>query len=82
MKKVEIERLYEALALAQPGTEKYQNILSNIVTLTELDESKVHGVSKDMLLKVAAQVGTVVLMLNFEKLNIFTTKAGPFAPKV
>lgn len=79
-----IENLYRELNVHD--AEEYDNITNQIVKLTELQNklqlSKSWRPSPDALVSAVASITGVVLILNFEKLGIVTSKAMGFVGKM
>lgn len=75
----EIERLANHLASMLPGDKEYAKIAENLKVLCEAREKKNDRViSSEMLLTVAANIVGILIVLNFEKTGIITSKAFGF----
>ena len=72
----EIERLVEALKSEQPGSEEYLKISTNIRDLCEARERK-NPLQMDVntLVAVGANILGLVIILNFERTGVITSKA-------
>lgn len=72
----EIERLTIQLGDMSPLSDDYSKILKLITELTEARSKKnERAVSTDVLLTIGANVIGMLLVLNYEKLNVISTKA-------
>lgn len=72
----EIERLTRQLADMQPLSDDYSKILKLISELTEARSKKNESaVSTDVLLTIGANIVGMLLVLNYERLNVISTKA-------
>lgn len=72
----EIERLTRQLADLQPLSDDYSKILKLISELTEARSKKnERAVSTDVLLTIGANIVGMLLVLNYERLNVISTKA-------
>jgi prefoldin subunit 5 len=72
----EVERLTRQLADIQPLSDDYSKILKLITELTEARSKKnERAVSTDVLLTVGANIVGILLVLNYERLNVISTKA-------
>lgn len=74
-----INNLYSELAGHDANTEEYDSITDQIVKLMELQNklqtSKSWKPSPDAMIGAASSILGIVLILNYEKLGIVTTKA-------
>lgn len=62
---------------------EYKTVLKRVNELNALLESnKPERPSPDALVKAAALVGTTLIIVAFEKSNVWTTKAGSFLTKM
>ena len=78
----EIERLTNQLSNMSPVDQDYKPIVENIKTLCEAREKKNDRVlSKEVLFTAGVNILTVLLVLNFEKTGIVTSKAFSFLTK-
>lgn len=72
----EIERLIEALSLLDPSSEQYLKVSDNLRALCEAREKKNPlQVNLDAIIAVSANILGLIIVLNFEKTNVITTKA-------
>ena len=72
----EIDRIISKLEETEPTEENYAIIAKNLLALHEANALNARAkVSPDVLLAVAANIGGILLILNYEKLGIITTKA-------
>jgi hypothetical protein len=72
----EIERVISKLEKIEPHEENYEKIVRNLQVLYEAKATNAKAkVSPDVLLAVVANIGGILLILNYEKLGIITTKA-------
>jgi hypothetical protein len=72
----EIERLILELKNEKPDSEPYVKIVDNLKVLCEAREKKNPlQMNADTLLAIGANVIGLVIVLNFEKANIITSKA-------
>lgn len=72
----EIERLAAKLGTISPLDEDYATILNRLSLLTKARaERNERAISIDTVLTVAANIAGMLLVLNYEKLNVISTKA-------
>lgn len=72
----EIERLTVKLADISPLSDDYSTIVKLITQLTEARAQKnERAVSMDTILTIAANITGMLLVLNYERLNVISTKA-------
>lgn len=72
----EIERLTRQLADISPLSDDYSKILKLISELTEARSKKnERAVSTDVILTIGANIIGMLLVLNYERLNVISTKA-------
>lgn len=82
---VEIENLMDQLILIDPASDDYAVIADNLKRLLDIKAqklSKVRGVSKDTLARLAVIIFEIGLITNYEKFDVITTKALGLIPKV
>lgn len=80
-----IDNLISALKGFDEDTEQYGESVKQLKTLMELrsaDRRDRKPVSSDQLLAVAANVLGILAILNHERVNVITTKALGFVPKI
>lgn len=72
----EIERLTALLGTVNPVSEDYATIVNRLATLTKARaERNERAISMDALLTVGANILGMLLVLNYEKLNVISSKA-------
>lgn len=81
--KSEIDRLYEKLAIATPGSDTYNDLLKAIERHHAMKaEDSPKRVSRDAVLTGALQFLTVIAVVAYEQKHVWTTKAiGIFGKK-
>ena len=73
---IEIERLVKTLSNLEPSEEEYETVAKNLQKLTEARERKNdRTISNDTLVAVTVNIITMLLILNYEKTGVITTKA-------
>lgn len=79
-----IQRLLNALADQEPGSEEFDSILDQITKLHALkpEKSVRKPVSYDTILLVVSNLLGIGMVINHERLNVITTKALGFVKKV
>ena len=70
-----IDVLFEHLAGADPESDKYGKIVENISRLQKLKEGSKKTVSPDMLVAVGCNLLGLVLVMDYERLNVIASKA-------
>ena len=70
-----IDELFEYLAGADHESDEYGKIVENISRLQKLKEGSKKTVSPDALVAVGGNLLGLVLVMNYERLNIITSKA-------
>lgn len=73
----EIDRLHETLKNLPPASEEYNRVSDQVVKLRKL-QSEVNSkkrVSPDAVAAALTNLTGIMLVLNYEKFNIITTKA-------
>lgn len=72
----EIERLTRQLADISPLSDDYKTILDRLSMLTKARaEKNERAVSTDVILTIGANIIGMLLVLNYERLNVISTKA-------
>ena len=72
----EIKRLVELLSIIDPAHEDYPKISAQLKVLCEAREKKDPStISRETVLAIAANLIGLVLILNFERTGVITTKA-------
>ncbi len=71
----------EEMASEHSDTEKYSRMVENLDKLCGLDKNS-NYVDVNTVLTVAGSLAGIVLILKYEKLDIITTKALGFIPKL
>lgn len=68
----------EKLSLAQPGTEEYDVLAEQLAKLYEIQNNARKNkdkISKDTLLIAGANLAGILTIVNYERLNVVTSKA-------
>lgn len=76
-----IDSLTMSISLEDPTSENYKLMTENLKTLEEA-KSKEDVVSKDATIGVMSNVGLALLILNYEKIGVITSKAFQLITKV
>lgn len=76
-----IDSLTMSISLEDPTSENYKLMTENLKTLEEA-KSKEDRVSKDATIGVISNVGLALLILNYEKIGVITSKAFQLITKV
>lgn len=76
-----IDSLTMSISLEDPTSENYKLMTENLKTLEEA-KSKEEVVSKDAMIGVMSNIGLALLILNYEKLGVITSKAFSLITKV
>jgi hypothetical protein len=72
----EIARLVDLLKGTDPTSKDYETIVDNLRALCEAREKKnERAISYEMLIGVGANLLGLLIVLNFEKANVITSKA-------
>lgn len=72
----EITRAEKQLALLIPGTDGYKVVMDDMQTLISIKSTKRSGrVSNDTIAIITANLVGIVLILNYEKLDVVSSKA-------
>ncbi len=78
----EVDRLLLELKEEEPDSDRYKEISKNVETLCNARAQKnANGISVDTILAVSANLAGLLLILNFERTNILTSKAIGFVLK-
>lgn len=79
-----IDKLHNELIVLNSSTEEYAKIADQLVKLYNLKDATVRSqkVSADVLATIAANLGTALLVLNFERAGVVTSKAFSFVGKL
>ena len=79
----EIDDAVEVLSMLKKWTPEYTKVSSNIETLMKAQsyDGKRQVIKWDTLLTVGGNLAGIILILNYEKLDIITTKAIGFVLK-
>jgi hypothetical protein len=79
----EINSILEEMASEQPDTDKYSREADNLEKVCRA-KSYEHNSPIDIntIITAAASLGGIVLILNYEKLGVVTSKALSFIPKL
>lgn len=70
----EKQRVYELLKKADPTTKEYRELLELYERLNKLDPRR-EPIKKDTYANIAANLLGIGLILNYERLNVISTKA-------
>ena len=76
-----IDSLTMSIGLEDPASENYKKMTENLKTLEEA-KSKEDVVSKDAMIGVMSNMGLALLILNYEKIGVITSKAFQLITKV
>lgn len=76
-----IDSLTMSIGLEDPTSEDYKLMTENLKTLEEA-KSKEDGVSKDTMISVMSNIALALLILNYEKIGVITSKAFQLITKV
>ena len=76
-----IDSLTMSIGLEDPASEDYKKMTENLKTLEEA-KSKEDGVSKDTMIGVLSNMALALLILNYEKIGVITSKAFQLITKV
>lgn len=76
-----IDSLTMSIGLEDPTSEDYKLMIENLKTLEEA-KSKEDVVSKDSMIGVLSNIGLALLILNYEKIGVITSKAFQLITKV
>lgn len=78
-----INRVLLAMQEVSPDSEQYSEMVDQLVKLHTLKVNAAKSrVSKDVLLTVAANLAGILLILQYEKMQIVTSKAMSIVPKL
>lgn len=78
----EIDECIACLKSMVPESEQYRTAVENIKKLEELKScSKMEKPSSDMILYTASTLVGILVILNFEKADVITSKAMQYLPK-
>lgn len=78
----EINSVLEEMSVLDKDSEEYETMLGNLETLYKAKSyEKPSGISADTLLIVGGNLVGIYLILNYEKLNIISSKAIGFVLK-
>jgi hypothetical protein len=74
---MEEERLFIKLSNLEPGSQPYKDVMFELVKLYNLKRINNDMIQKILptVLGVTANIGGLLLVMNYERLNIFVTKA-------
>ena len=76
-----IDSLTMSIGLEDPTSEDYKLMTENLKTLEEA-KSKEDVVSKNAMIGVLSNIGLALLILNYEKIGVITSKAFQLITKV
>jgi len=77
----EIARALKELNDKKPGTEEYNSILNHLEKLHKIQETP-DRVSYDTMVATAANLVGIALIIRHEHVNVITSKAMSFVPKL
>ena len=77
----EVERALKELNGQKPGTDEYSNILAHLEKLHKMQETP-DRVSYDTMVATAANLVGIALIIRHEHVNVITSKAMSFVPKL
>lgn len=78
----EISRVLSEMKGMYSGSKDYENAAANLKVLCESKESKSRdSISKDALLAAGTNILGILLILNFERMGVITSKAITFVSK-
>ena len=75
------QRILDAMKEVEPGTNEYKELIQQLTMLNEANKS-IFSLDNNTVISGIAQIATVILVLNFERLNIVTTRSLPFIPRI
>jgi len=81
---IEIERLLKAIEKEKPGTDEYNALIKELQSLVSIQtrkESKWNPMIVVAAIGVVGALAQILLILNFEKTDILTTKSINFITK-
>ena len=79
----EIESLLDQMKNMMPDSEEYTKTVKNLEVLVKMTSyKKSNSISPDAALAAAVNIAGIIMILNFEKLGIVTSKAISFVSKV
>lgn len=79
----EIERLVEKLGMTPPEDDNYPKIAKNIQTLMDARERRNDRViSNEAIFAAIVNVVSILIVLNYEKTGVITSKAFSFGRKI
>lgn len=72
----EIDNLLDEMSLIKPSSEEYKKMTENLEMMYKAkSHERVRHISPDTIAVVAGNLAGLVLIMNFEKANVITTKA-------
>lgn len=77
-----IKHLVDQMELESPDSDEYRKIAENVKILQEAKAQERPFISGDAIVGGLASLGGIVLILNFEKLGVVTSKAMTLLPKL
>lgn len=77
-----IDSLMDSMALESPDSDEYKKMAENLRILQDAKCAKKSWISGDSIFGGLISIGSILLILNFEKLDVIATKALPFVTKV
>lgn len=76
----EIERILREMSLTGPNTPEYTELRASLMDLTFVKEKGI-SITNPVIQQILGQIGTVLLIMNFERAGIITSKALGFVSK-
>lgn len=77
-----IKHLVDQMELESPDSDEYRKIAENVKILQEAKAQDKPFISGDNVIGGLTTVGGIMLILNFEKLGVITSKAMTLLPKL
>lgn len=77
-----IDNLMESMALESPDSDEYRRMAENLRILQEAKCAKKAWISGDTIFGGLISIGGILLILNYEKIDVIATKALPFVTKI
>ena len=79
----EVLRLISEMSLLKPNSDEYTAAAKNLASLQESRyANKKHDFSKDAILAASANIAGILLVLNFERVGVLTSKAFSLVSKI
>jgi hypothetical protein len=82
----ESKRLLDKMQSFEPDTKEYKDLLDNLKALTPLlpdqPRKETKSISPDTIVNAVTYIFGIVLILNFEKLDVLRSRATGFMPRL